>query len=147
MNNEYDYSVGILGTEEILEEREKIFVFLDDACSSIDNPIMVMTPQSLFDAACEGKIFILGFYVKTNLAGILVYEFIESSVAKFVCILVVAGEKIFSMFKRMFYKLILEWFKELGAEFVQIAANDRLAKIYEAKFNYNKAFNILYTKL
>jgi small basic protein len=147
MNNEYDYSVGILGTEEILEEREKIFAFLDDACSSIDNPIMVMTPQSLFDAACEGKIFILGFYVKTNLAGILVYEFIESNVAKFVCILVVAGEKIFSMFKRMFYELILEWFKELGAEFVQIAANDRLAKIYEAKFNYNKAFNILYTKL
>lgn len=145
MNGEFDRSINLLGVDEVHEYKEDILHLLDRACVSLDNYGATLEAQTIFDALTKQQAFVIGGFSDNKLEIILVFQMQQTESAMFANIIAVAGKNMMT-YKRLFLGVIHDWFKEFGAQAIQLMATDRLAKVYR-RMGYHKAYNVLYTKL
>src|SRR6056297_352345 len=128
----------MLTAERVKELWHEIRPHIVASFSSNEIGAMTAEPDDILPLALTDMCVIFGGFRDKVLATVLVLQFNEQSGHKGADILALGGADL-HRFKQEFWQVIINWLKANEVEYLDAYSNERMAKIYKAKYGFTKS--------
>ena len=129
----------LLSPQEVTAHWSVLRPMIASFCSSNEVAEGMLTPESIFVDVHLQNNFVVAMYDNEGLYFIIVLEFCGQQPDNLTAnILGAAGRNLLKI-RQHHWQNVLNWCKSLGAKTVETSANERLARIYQKKFRFNKS--------
>lgn len=136
------WNLTLLTPDDVLRLWPQLKPLLDKACSSNRVGETDITAEDIYMLALIDVCAIFCATVDGEIACIIAVQFTETNGHKGASIIALAGKHLMQA-KHYYWDYVLNWFKANGVEFVDIAASERLAPMYEKKFGFDRSCVLL----
>lgn len=131
-------SIEMLAPEQVQELWPAMEPLFAEACKSNEIAQGDICAEDIRRLAVTGMAAVLASFEDKKLACVMAVQFNDTNGHKCADIIAFAGKGLMRG-KMLYWKLILEWLRQNGVEFLDAYANNRLAKIYLKKFGFTKS--------
>lgn len=133
-----EMSIEMLTPERVTELWPVLEPHFEAACQGNEIAKDELDAKDIYVLAVTGLVAIFVYFEDQQPTCVLGIQFNNTNGRKGADIMALAGRNLMR-FKRAYWKIILEWLKANGVEFVDAYAPERLAKIYMGKFGFTKS--------
>lgn len=136
------WNLELLTPDGVLQRWPELKPLLDKACSSNRVGETDITAEDIYMLALVGICAIFCATIDGEIACIIAVQFTETNGRKGANIIALAGKHLMQT-KHYYWEYILEWLRANNVQFIDIAASERLAPLYERKFGFDRSCVLL----
>lgn len=129
----------LLSPQEVTAHWSVLRPMIASFCDSNEVIEGMLTPESIFVDVHLQNNFVVAMYDNEGLYFIIVLEFCGQQPDNLAANILGAAGRDLLKIRQHHWQNVLDWCKSLGAKTVETSANERLARIYQKKFGFNKS--------
>lgn len=131
-------SIEMLTPERVTELWPVLEPHFEEACNGNEIARDEIDAKDIYVLAVTGLVAIFVGFEDGEPACVMGIQFNDTNGKRGADVMALAGRGLMR-FKTAYWKVILEWLRANGVEFLDAYAPDRLAKIYMNRFGFNKS--------
>jgi hypothetical protein len=131
-------SIEMLTPERVIELWPQLEPYFDASCKSNEIAKDELDAKDIYVLAVTGMVAVFAGFEEGKLSCVLGIQFNKVNGHKCADVMALAGRGLMR-FKSAYWHIILEWLRANEVEFLDAYANERLAKIYQSRFGFNKS--------
>lgn len=132
------WNLELLTPDRVLELWDTLRPLLKKSCESNDVGATDITPEDIYMLALVGVCGIFNATKDGETVCVIAFQFTETNGHKGADIIALAGKNLMQV-KALYWNYVLDWFKQNGVEFVDVYANERLARLYQEGFGFDRS--------
>lgn len=136
------WNLELLTPDRVLQLWPDLKPLLDKACASNRVGETDITAEDIYMLALVGVCAIFCSTIDGEIACVISVQFTETNGHKGASITALAGKHLMQT-KQYYWDYVLDWLRANNVKFVDIAASERLAPVYEKKFGFDRSCVIL----
>lgn len=131
-------NIEMLTPERVTELWPVLEPHFDAACKGNEIARDELDAKDIYVLAITGLVAVFVYYEDGEPACVLGIQFSTANGHKCADVMALAGHGLMR-FKAAYWRVILEWLKANGVEFLNAYTSERLAKLFTKRFGFNKS--------